>query len=186
LGQQFPALEPKHMAFINNQKLFFVGTAPLRADHHVNVTPKGYDVFRILSPNSVAYLDLTGSGNDTSANLMENGRITFMFCAFEGAPMVLRLFGHGRVICPGEAEWDDLAPNFTLLPGTRQIVVAEIELVQSSCGFGVPLLSYEGQRPTLLEWAETKGDDGLLAYRKLKNSQSINGLPTPLRKTFPE
>lgn len=180
MGKRFAGMSPEHMAFVGRQKLFFVGTAALSADHHVNVTPKGYNCLRVLSPNRVAYLDLTGSGNDTSANLLENGRITFMFCAFEGAPMILRLFGQGRVVLPGEADWDELAALFPALPGTRQIVEAEIDLVQTSCGFSVPLFAYEGDREALVKWAQTKGEDGLQSYWQEKNTVSIDGLSTPL------
>lgn len=179
MGKRFPAMNPEHVAFIERQKIFFVGTAALSADHHVNVTPKGYDCLRVLSPNRVAYLDLTGSGNDTSAHLLENGRITFMFCAFEGAPMVLRLFGQGKVVLPGAVGWDELAPRFPTLPGTRQIIDAQIDLVQTSCGYSIPFFQYAGERDTLVKWADAKGEE-LPAYWEQKNMTSIDGLPTPL------
>lgn len=184
MGKRFVRLESDHIAFIGRQKLFFVGTAALDPDHHVNVTPKGYDVFRVLDPNRVAYLDLTGSGNDTSANLLENGRVTIMFCAFEGAPMVLRLFGKGRVILPGDPDWEPLAPLFPELPGTRQIILVDVQLVQTSCGYSVPFFSYAGERDALIHWAVAKGEDGLDAYWREKNRESIDGLATPLGRSL--
>jgi hypothetical protein len=167
-------------AFIRAQPLFFVASAPLDPHGHVNLSPKGLDSLRILSPHRVAYLDLTGSGNETSAHLEENGRITFMFCAFSGPPRILRLYGHGQVILPQMDAWNTYAPLFTLLPGARQIIVADIERVQTSCGFGVPLMDYVGQRDTLIRWADAKGEEGIAAYHQEKNMTSIDGLPTPL------
>lgn len=166
--------------FISKQHLFFVASAPLSGDGHVNVSPKGLDSFRILGSHRVAYLDMTGSGNETSAHLHENGRITFMFCAFEGAPRILRLFGQGHVILPNTPAWEELAPLFTVYAGARQIIVADITTVQTACGFAVPLYSYEGQRDTLVKWAETKGEAGIEAYHREKNMKSIDALPTPI------
>ena len=128
----------------------------------------------------VAYLDLTGSGNEAAAHLIENGRMTIMFCAFDGAPLVLRLYGQGRVVRPRDAEWPGLLANFTPLPGQRQIVVLRIENVQTSCGFAVPCFEYAGERRLLLDWSEKKGHDGLEAYWREKNQTSIDGLPTGL------
>ncbi|MEP7284137.1 MAG: pyridoxamine 5'-phosphate oxidase family protein [Chloroflexota bacterium] len=167
-------------AFIKAQHLFFVGSAPMDATGHVNISPKGQDCFRILSPHQVAYLDLTGSGNETSAHLYENGRITFMFCAFDGPPNILRLYGTGRTVLLDSTEWADLSALFPAIPGARQIIVADISRVQTSCGFAVPLYDYMSERETLIKWAETKGNDGLTAYRQEKNSQSIDALPTPI------
>ncbi len=165
--------------FIDAQHLFFVATAP-REGGHVNLSPKGLDCFRVFSPTQVAYLDLTGSGNETSAHLQENGRITFMFCAFEGAPNILRLYGIGRTVLPDAAEWAELSQHFTLYPGARQIIVAEIDRVQTSCGYAVPLMDYVSERETLIKWAETKGENGLETYRQQKNVRSIDALPTPI------
>lgn len=167
-------------AFISAQHLFFVASAPLNAEGHVNVSPKGQDCFRVLSPNQVAYLDLTGSGNETSAHLHENGRITFMFCAFDGPPKIVRLFGRGRVVLPGDSEWDDLQSLFPDLPGARQIIVADILTAQTSCGQAVPLMDFVDDRDTLNRWAENRGVDKLVEYHALKNVSSIDGLPTPL------
>lgn len=167
-------------AFITAQPLFFVASAPLSAEGHINLSPKGLDCLRILDPLRVAYLDLTGSGNETAAHLAENGRITLMFCAFGGPPNILRLYGRGAAALPGSRLWQELRPRFPDHPGARQIVVAEIERVQTSCGFAVPLMSYTGQRDTLVRWAEAKGPDALAAYRQQKNARSIDGLPAPL------
>lgn len=166
--------------FIQQQHLFFVATAPLSTSGHVNLSPKGLDSFRILSPNQVAYLDLTGSGSETSAHVLENGRITFLFCAFDGAPNIVRLYGNGRVILPASAEWPELRALFSTYPGIRQIITADITLTMTSCGYSVPLYDYVGERDTLIRWAETKGEDGLVVYRQEKNMCSLDDLPTPL------
>jgi hypothetical protein len=167
-------------AFIRAQPLFFVASAPLDAQGHINLSPKGLDSFRILSPQQVAYLDITGSGNETSAHLAENGRITFMFCAFVHSPRILRLYGEGRVILPSSTKWEMLAPQFQHYPGMRQIIVANITRVQTSCGFGIPLMDYVAQRDAAIRWAEMKGEEGILAYQCEKNVTSIDGLRTPL------
>ncbi len=180
MGKILPEITPELAEFIRAQPMFFVGTAPLDASGHVNLSPKGLDSFRVLAPDRVAYLDLTGSGNETSAHLAENGRITFMFCAFHGPPRILRLFGRGRVVLPGDGEWDALRPLFPDPPGVRQIIVADITRVQTSCGFAVPLMDNARDRDTLIRWAEAKGPDGLEAYRREKNTASIDGLPTHL------
>lgn len=170
--------------FILAQHMFFVASAPLSAEGHVNLSPKGLDCFRIINPNQVAYLDLSGSGNETSAHLLENGRITLMFCSFIGAPRILRLYGTGRAVLPNDERWDELAAHFTLYPGTRQIITADIEQVQTSCGFAVPLYDYVGERDALIKSAEKKGEDGLRAYWQEKNVCSIDGLLTPLAEAL--
>ena len=167
-------------AFIQAQPLFFVATAPLGADGHVNLSPKGLDCLRVLSPQRVAYLDLTGSGNETSAHVTENGRITFMFCAFSGPPKILRLYGRGCAVLPESDTWAELSALFPSHPGARQIILADITRVQTSCGFAVPLMEYAGQRDTLIRWAAAQGDEGLEDYRCEKNARSIDGLPAPL------
>jgi hypothetical protein len=166
--------------FIQAQHMFFVATAPLDANGHVNLSPKGLNTFRILSPNRVAYLDLTGSGSETSAHLLENSRITFMFCTFDGPPNIVRLYGSGRAVLPDSAEWPELRALFPTYPGIRQIIMADITLTMTSCGYAVPLYDYVGERDTLIRWAETKGEDGLVAYRQEKNQCSLDDLPTPL------
>jgi hypothetical protein len=179
LAAAHSTITPELSDFIAAQAIFFVATAPLSSDGHVNLSPKGLDTLRILSETRVAYLDLTGSGNETAAHLMENGRITFLFCAFEGPPKILRLYGMGRTVQPGDPEWAELISRFPKLPGIRQIVVADISRVQTSCGFGVPLLRFEGQRDALPQWAEKKGPDGVKEYQMRKNVRSLDGLPTP-------
>src|SRR5258708_3435428 len=166
--------------FIGEQHVFFVATAPLEGAGHINLSPKGLDSFRILSPNRVAYLDLTASGNETSAHLHENGRITIMFCAFNGSARILRLYGNGRTILPTSAEWPELFAHFTERPGIRQIMLIDVTRVQTSCGFGIPLYEYVSARELLADWAETKGEDGLETYKREKNACSVDGLPTPL------
>jgi len=131
-------------------------------------------------------MDLISSGNETSAHTLENGRITFMFCSFEGPPVILRLYGKGFTVLPGSREWDEYVPHFVIYPSTRQIIVAEISKVQTSCGFGVPLYAYEGERKIHFEWAEKKGKDGLEEYVREKNLQSMDGLPTVLGLTAGE
>jgi len=180
MAQIFDCITDELAAFINNQQMFFVATAPLSATGHINVSPKGLDSFRVLSPHQVAYLDLTGSGNETSAHLQENGRITFMFCAFQKAPLILRLYGQGSTILPNSAEWVALYPNFQPIPGVRQIITATIDRVQTSCGMGVPLYTPEAHRDGLVQWASRKGEAGVRAYWQQKNMTSLDDLPTPL------
>ena len=178
MGKFHPAILPAHQAFIKKQHLFFVCTAPLSADGRINISPKGLDTFRVLSEKEVAYLDFIGSGNETSAHTLENGRITFMFCAYKGPPNILRLYGKGRAVLPGTADWDVYAPNFEIFPNTRQIIVADIDLVGTSCGYGVPLYEYVGERQIMFDWAEKKGEEGLSDYIRQKNLKSLDGLPT--------
>ncbi len=180
MGKQFSEILPEHEAFIKKQHLFFVGSAPSDDLGHVNLSPKGYGTLRILSSTEVAYLDLTGSGNETRAHLAENGRITIMFVAFEGPPMILRLYGRGQVVLPDTPEWNQLAPHFELLPGARQIIVVNVQSVKTSCGFSIPYYSYEGERDTLQKWAVAKGEDGLTEYHREKNTTSMDGRVTPL------
>ena len=165
--------------FIGEQKVFFTATAP--AEGRINLSPKGMDTFRCLDEGRrVAYLDLTGSGNETAAHLGENGRMTVMFCSFSEQPMILRIYGRGRVVRPGDGEWAELRPRFPELPGERQIVVLELESAQTSCGFAVPVYELKGERRALVEWTLAKGDEGLREYRREKNRVSIDGLPTYL------
>jgi hypothetical protein len=181
VAKQFPRIEPLQRDFILRQRIFF--TASAAADGRVNVSPRGTDALRVLGTNSVAYLDLTGSGNETAAHLRASGRLTIMFCAFEGPPMILRLYGHGRVLPRGGLEYAQLlAAEFgnTEPLGARQMVLLDIELVQTSCGYGVPLFDYHGERDTLTRWAEAKGRDGVETYQREKNTHSIDGLPTGL------
>ncbi len=181
MAKQFPHLAPEHREFIQRQRLFF--TASAAATGRVNVSPKGLDALRVLGESAVVYLDRTGSGNETAAHLLADGRLTLMFCAFEGPPKILRLYGRGRVLRRGSPEYARLlAAEFGAAepPGARQMVLLDIELVQTSCGYGVPLFEYGGERPTLTRWAEGKGEEGVEAYQREKNTRSIDGLPTGL------
>ncbi|HRO70078.1 MAG TPA: pyridoxamine 5'-phosphate oxidase family protein [Chitinophagaceae bacterium] len=180
MGKFSDSILDHHREFIEAQHMFFVSTAPLSVDGHINLSPKGLGTFRVLSPNRVAYLDIVGSGNETSAHLLENGRVTFMFCAFDGPPNILRLYGQGRTVLPGDNEWGGLSSYFTLPPATRQIILADITRVQTSCGFGVPYYEYTGERDHAHKWAEKKGAQGLEDYKKEKNMLSMDGLPTAL------
>ncbi|MBG1258027.1 pyridoxamine 5'-phosphate oxidase family protein [Nostoc commune] len=182
MAKVFDCITEEQQGFIAAQNLFFVGSAPLSPTGHVNLSPKGLGCFRVLSPNRVGYLDLTGSGNETSAHLQENGRITFMFCAFEEPARILRLYGQGKTILPSSPDWDSLSSLFFPMPGTRQIIVADIEKIQTSCGFGVPLYEYQGERQTLVNWASKKGEEGVREFQQQRNLVSIDGLATPLSK----
>lgn len=180
MAKVYPSITPELRQFAEAQPVFFVASAPLAADGHINLSPKGCDTFRVLDEHRVAYLDLTGSGNETSAHLAENGRITLMFCAFQGAPKILRFYGRGRTVLPDAPEFSDLVGRFGSYPGVRQVIVAEIDRVQTSCGFAVPFMDLVGERPALTRWAEARGEAALEDYRREKNSVSIDGLPAPL------
>lgn len=179
MAKVLPEIDAELAVWMAAQPLFFTATAPLAADGHVNLSPRGLDTFRVLGPHQVAWLDLTGSGNESAAHLVQNGRITVMFCAFAGPPRILRLYGRGEVVLPGDPAWAGLRPHFPALPGERQIVRVAVERIQTSCGAGVPLMDYRGQRDELLAWARNKGEDGMAEYRRQKNAVSIDGLPAP-------
>ena len=176
MAKFYAALSDELMEFIHAQRIFF--TASAAAESRVNLSPRGLQTFHILSPTRVAFLDLTGSGAETAAHLLADGRLTLMFCSFEEAPLILRLYGKGTLVRPNDATWESLYPAFPPIPGARQIVVLEIESVQTSCGFGVPRYEFCGERDTLVSWAEKKGAEGLRQYRAEKNRFSIDGLPT--------
>jgi hypothetical protein len=163
--------------FIQAQKIFFVASAPLVASGHINISPKGLDTFRILGPTTVAYLDFNGSGVETIAHLKENERIVLMFCAFQGPPDILRLYGKGHVVEPHEAEFAALTDSFPACEHARSIIVVELNRIKDSCGYGIPLFKYEGDRTQLQAWAKHRGPEGLKAYRQEKNRLSIDGLP---------
>jgi len=177
VAKAYPEIDEELAHFIEAQPVFFVATAPLDANGHVNLSPKGLDTFRILGPRTVAYLDIFGSGVETLAHLRENGRIVVMFCAFQGATKVLRLHGQGRVVEPHEAEFAALQAQFPVYEGTRAIMVVEVTRISDSCGYGVPLLKYEAERTALPAWCRKRGTEGLKIYRQEKNRQSIDGLP---------
>jgi hypothetical protein len=180
MGKFSEKISAAHQEFIKKQHMFFVGTAPLSTEGRINVSPKGLDCFRVLSENEVAYMDLISSGNETSAHTLENGRITFMFCSFDEKPNILRLYGQGITVLPGSSAWEVYAPHFEIYPSTRQIIVAEIDLVQTSCGFGVPMYNFKGNRDLHFIWAEEKGEQGLDQYISDKNLISLDGLPTAI------
>ncbi|HEY1807408.1 MAG TPA: pyridoxamine 5'-phosphate oxidase family protein [Acidobacteriaceae bacterium] len=187
MGKQFASMEAMHREFILRQRVFF--TASAARDGRVNVSPKDGAALRILNERQVAYLDVTGSGNETAAHLRAQGRLTLMFCAFEGAPIVLRLYGQGRMVRRSSGAYREMlasAFNNEERPGARQIIVLDVEMVQTSCGFGVPLFSYVGERTNLTQWAANKGEAGLREYWEVKNSHSIDGLPTGILETEDE
>lgn len=179
----YDSIEPQLEAFIARQHMFFVATAA--PDGRVNVSPKGLDSFRVLGPNRVAWLNGTGSGNETAAHVALLPRMTLMFCAVEGKPWILRLYGTARTVQPPDAEWDDLVGLFPPMGGARQVFVVDVDQCQTSCGFGVPLYGYEGQRDLMPKWAATKGTDGVAAYQRSKNSVSIDGFDADLRQAPP-
>lgn len=163
--------------FIQAQRIFFVATAPLNGDGHVNLSPKGMDSFRVLAPQEVAYLDYVGSGAETIAHLRENGRIVIMFCAFEGPPSIVRLHGKGTVIEPQDTAYRDLRSPFPPDSSGRAVIRVTLDRVATSCGYGVPAFAYVGDRPQLKAWADRKGRQGLVAYQTEHNACSIDGLP---------
>jgi hypothetical protein len=177
MGQTYDAIDDRLADFIRAQRVFFVATAPLARDGHVNLSPKGLDTFAVLDPHTVAYLDLTGSGVETIAHLRENGRITICFCAFEGPPTILRLYGRGTVIRAESAGFPALAARFPPHPGVRSVIRVAVDRIADSCGYGVPEYAFGRQRSQLGQWAERKGRDGVRAYRDEKNRASIDGLP---------
>src|SRR5215469_16890856 len=176
MGKSTTFIDDLQVRFMQSQHLFFVASAPLDGNAHVNISPKGLGTLRITGPTQVAYLDLTGSGVETIAHLRENGRIVLMFCAFQGPPNILRLHGHGRVVEASSDEFGELAGLFPTYMSTRSIIAVEVSLVSDSCGYGVPLMQYEGERSQMQDWARKKGTEGLVAYRKEKNRVSVDGL----------
>ena len=180
MAKFYSRLDDTLRAFIGGQKVFFTATAP--AEGRINLSPKGMDTFRCLDDGRVAYLDLTGSGNETAAHLLADGRMTVMFCSFSEQPLILRIYGRGRVVRPRDAEWRELHAQFDPMPGERQIVVLQVESAQTSCGFAVPVYELKGERQTLVEWTLKKGGDGIRVYRREKNRVSIDGLPTYLEE----
>ena len=177
MAQAFEKIPAEFARWFELQPVFFVATATTDPDARVNVSPRGLDTFRVLGPNRVAWLDLTGSGVETIAHLKADGRITLMFCAFDGSPKVVRLYGLGKVHEPGDDVHDELRPRFPGLPGARAFIDVAVDRVSSSCGFGVPLMEFVGPRTELVESAERKGESKMAAYRARKNVESIDGLP---------
>ena len=177
MAERFTTISDDLAEWWDAQPLFFVATAPSGDGGHVNLSPKGLDTLRILSATRVAYLDLTGSGVETIAHLRDNGRITLMACAFEGAPRISRIYGAGIVHEVGTPEFAELMTNFPELPGRRAIIDVAVDRVTTSCGYAVPMMDLVSDRDRLLEWARAKGDDGLVDYRASKNERSIDDLP---------
>jgi len=176
MAEQFLALTSEHQAFIERQHLFFVGTAA--AEGRVNVSPKGMDSLRVLGENKVAWLNLTGSGNETAAHLLENDRMTLMFCSFDKQPLILRLYGTATVVHPRDAQWDELVSLFPTYTGARQVFQLAIDLVQTSCGYAVPFYEHKGDRPTLVKWADNRGRENIKAYWEEKNTRSLDDKDT--------
>ena len=176
MGKHYESITQELTNWMLEQHLFFVATAPLAETGLINCSPKGMDTFRVLSGNQVAYLDLTGSGIETVAHLKENGRIVFMFCAFEGPPKIVRLHGKGESITPGSEEWEQLSSLFPVYCGARAIIRADIDRVSDSCGYAVPKFEYNGERDTLLRHAESLGEAGLQQYRNEHNARSLEDL----------
>ena len=177
MGDVFDHITDRLRDFIAAQHMFFVASAPSSAEGRVNLSPKGLDTLRVLDGRTVAYLDFVGSGVETIAHLRENGRIALMFCAFEGPPKIVRLHGRGEAVEPGDARFAALAAHFPPCESARAIIVVHVERASDSCGYGVPLYAYEGERTQLAAWAERKGADGLAQYQREKNAASIDGLP---------
>lgn len=178
MGQQFSEISERLRTFIEAQHVYFVGTAA--RDGRVNISPKGLDSLRVLGPDRVVWLNGTGSGNETAAHLLDVPRMTIMFCSFDAKPLILRLYGTARAIHAGDAEWTDLLALFPPMQGSRNIFVLDIDLVQTSCGFGVPFMDFQADRENMAQWAAKKGADGVAAYQQEKNRVSLDGLPTGL------
>jgi hypothetical protein len=177
MAKQFDAIEPALAEWIRAQKMFFVASAPLAASGHVNLSPKGLDSLVILGPREVAYVDFVGSGAETIAHLRENGRITLMWCAFEGPPRIVRLHGRGTVVEPSDAEFAELVRRFPPRDGARAVLRIALTRISDSCGYGVPLLRFESERPQLDAWVDRKGPEGLREYQLKHNTRSLDGLP---------
>jgi hypothetical protein len=177
MGDILELLTDKHIEWAMAQKIFFVSTAPLSQDGRVNCSPKGGGCFRFLDNQTFVYSDYTGSGNETISHVNENGRILIMFCAFEGAPRIMRLHGQGEAILPGHSEFDDLRQLWPEHPGLRSFIKISIERASVSCGFSVPFFDFVKHRDALGKWAAGKGPEGVAEYRREKNQTSIDGLP---------
>lgn len=186
MGKIYDHLDSTLVNFIERQQVFFVGTAPLSPDGHINCSPKGLDTFVILDEKRVAYLDFVGSTAETIAHLRENGRIVLMFCAFDGTAKILRLHGHGRVLTEVHEEYAELRKRFQLPQPNRAIIEVELSRISDACGIGVPLFDYRDQRSGLLDWSEKKGEAGAKLYQATNNRESIDGLPAVLPRTIAE
>lgn len=179
MGKQLPEITPELQKFIKKQHIFFVGTAA--ADGRVNVSPKGYDSLRVLGPNKLVWLNLTGSGNETAAHLLKNDRMTIMFCAFEGKPLILRLYGQAKIYHETDTEYQKHISLFEENTGSRQIIVMDIDLVQTSCGYSIPFMDFKEEREQLNAWSTKQGKEKIKAYQQEKNAKSIDGFETEIR-----
>ena len=178
MAKIFERIDDRLGSFIDAQKVFFVATSPGKHEGHVNLSPKGVTgTFAIIDETTVAYLDIIGSGIETVAHLRNDGRIVVMFCAFEGPPKIVRLHGRGEVILPGDDGWEELMARFPPQPGSRSVIKITVERISDSCGFGVPLMPYVGERGQLADWVDRKTEEELTEYRRKKNAVSIDGLP---------
>lgn len=186
MGKVYDEIDNELRAFVEEQRMFFVATAPLDAAQHINLSPKGLDALRILGPRQVAYLDYVGSGAETIAHLKENGRIVIMLCALHGPPKIVRFHGHGDVLEPGDAEYQRLRPLFPIDPVGRAIILISVHRISESCGFGVPVYRFERDRTELIAWADRKGADGLRRYQLTRNATSIDGFSAVTWLPLPE
>ena len=177
MGKVYEQIDDRLTQWIAEQPMFFVATAPLSADGHVNLSPRGHDTLSVLGPHRIGWVDYTGSGIETIAHLQENGRICLMFCSYDRRPKIVRLHGTGTVAMPGEPAYDEVVAKHPPHPGTRAVIVVDVERVSDSCGFGVPVMEVVAERDLLRSAAEKRGPDGLAAYRAEKNAHSIDGLP---------
>jgi hypothetical protein len=176
MGKVFDSITHALQEWIEHQKIFFVATAPLSADAHINCSPKGLDSFRVIGPNTVAYQDLTGSGIETIAHIQENKRIVIMFCAFDGPPKIVRLHGQGTPVMPGDEKFEELNALFPERRGTRAYILIDVSRISDSCGYSIPLYEFRKDRDVMDKWVEAKDDQQLLDYRALKNAESIDGI----------
>jgi len=178
VGKTYPEISNELAAWMKAQHMFFVATAPSGDGGHVNCSPKGSDSFRVLGPTTVAYVDLTGSGVETVAHLRQNGRIVVMFCAFEGGPKIVRVHGRGEVVRPGDDRFPELLAKFGMRElGVRSIIQIEATRISDSCGYGVPVMTFERERDTMEKWADKKGPEGVAQYWRDKNTTSLDNLP---------
>jgi hypothetical protein len=178
MAKIFTEIDPELEAFILKQKIFFVGTAA--NEGRVNISPKGMDTFRVITPNRIVWLNLTGSGNETAAHLLKNNRMTILFCAFEEKPLILRLYGEAKIYHVKDKGFSKYVDLFPEIAGTRQIIEMELNTVQTSCGFAVPFMDFKEERTQLKSWAEKKGDERLKDYWREKNTKSIDGYETEI------
>lgn len=179
MAKFYKKLTPRLQSFIAKQKIFFIATAP--EDGRINLSPKGMDSLRVIDNNRILWLNVTGSGNETAAHLLENPRITIMMCSFEGAPNILRIYGKGKAIHPSDSKWNSVIGLFPETPGARQIFDIRVESAQTSCGMSIPFFDYKGEREELNVWAEEKGQKGIEDYWKEKNCISIDGKSTGIK-----